>query len=136
MAWFRSCSRSAACDRSERPSRRGTATWAPAGPRTGGRGGMDAVISLRTATLAIVCHLQVHIWWHHHPPFNSLTFRTNWYSWGDLHAVLHRRAQVAAFSQMTGGTVVRCRRVAIEVRWWSWTPAAWLLHLDSAARRA
>ena len=33
MAWFRSCSRSAACDRSERPSRRGTTTWALAGPR-------------------------------------------------------------------------------------------------------
>ena len=55
----------------------GTATWAPAGPRTGARGVMDAIISLRTATRAIVCHLQVHIWWHHHPPFNSLTFRTN-----------------------------------------------------------
>ena len=43
MARFRSCSRSVAGDCSERPSRRGTATWAPAGPRTGARGVMDGL---------------------------------------------------------------------------------------------
>ena len=78
--------------RSERPIRRGTATWAPADPRAGDRGVMDAIISLRTATLAIVCTSRSRsggIATHLSIPLRFLRFEA---SRGDLRAVLHWRA--------------------------------------------
>ena len=107
MARFRSCSRSAACDRSERPSRRGTATWAPAGPQTGGRGVMDAIICLRTATLAIVCQLKSRIWWPRHLPFHTLTSLRFEASRAGLSAVVHWWLLVLVTAQVTGKTVAR-----------------------------
>ena len=99
--------------------RQGRDAWASYGY---GRPLWLSFVNSRSRSGGIATHLPI--------PLRFLCFEA---SRGDLRAVLHWRAQVAVFSQITGGALVRYRGVAIEVWWRPWASATWLLVAHLAA---